>query len=181
MSVVETDDEPVLDHTAERVVYEVGAWPVALQTMLADSLAVAELPYEWDERGDLVIYAEHEDEVEAILDEMPDPDDEDLVGEVSADDGIAVHELLDRIFLASGRLASRDDAASILDIVEAVGTLERMGPPFGFEPPQWRAFVARAALVRDALAASPGDEHALADGDLRAAAGELRDLLRQYV
>lgn len=181
MSLVETDDEPALDHAAERVVYEVGAWPVALQTMLADSLAVAELPYEWDERGDLVIYAEHEEEVEAILDEMPEPDDEDIVGEVSADDGIAVHELLDRLYLAAGRLASKDDAGSILEVDETVGTLERMGPPFGFEPPQWRAFVARAVRVRDALAASPGEEHALADEDLRAAAAELRDLLRQYV
>lgn len=172
---------PALDPSAPKVVYEVGGWPAALQSMLADSLTVADLPYEWDEHGDLVVYAEHEEDVEAVLDGMPDPDDPELVGEVSSDDGIAVHELLDRLFLAAGRLASRDDAPSILAVDEVVGLLERMGPPFGFEPPQWRALVARAVKVRDGLAAGADDEGALADDELRAAAAELRDLVRRYV
>lgn len=172
---------PALDPAAEKIVYEVGGWPAVLQTMLADSLTVADLPYEWDERGDLVVYAEHEEEVEAILDEMPEPDDPELVGEVSSDDGLAVHELLDRLFLASGKLASKDDPASIVALVETVGTLERMGPPFGFEPPQWRSLVSRSLLLRDALEAAPDDPAALTDDGLREAAAELRDLIRQYV
>ena len=172
---------PALDPAAAKVVYEVGAWPAALQTMLADSLTVADLPYEWDERGDLVVYAEHEEEVEAILDDMPDPDDPDVAGEVSSDDGIAVHELLDQLFLASGRLASKDDAAAMLAVDEAVGTLERMAPPFGFEPPQWKTLVARAIVLRDALAAGPKDEAALDDAELRQVAADVRDLVRQYI
>jgi hypothetical protein len=172
---------PALDPAAEKVVYEVGAWPAALQTMLADSLTVADLPYEWDERGDLVVYAEHEEEVELILDEMPDPDDPEVAGEVSSDDGIAVHELLDRLFIAAGRLASKDDAASIVAVDEVVGTLERMAPPFGFEPPQWRTLVNRAIVLRDALTAGPHDPEALDDEDLREVAGDVRDLVRQYI
>jgi hypothetical protein len=172
---------PALDPTAEKVVYEVGSWPAALQTMLADSLTVADLPYEWDERGDLVVYAEHEEEVEVILDDMPDPDDPDVAGEVSSDDGIAVHELLDALFLASGRLAGKDDAAAMVAVDETVGTLERMAPPFGFEPPQWRTLVSRSIALRDALVAGPGDDAELSDEELRAVAADVRDLVRQYV
>lgn len=172
---------PALDPAAEKIVYEVGGWPAVLQTMLADSLTVADLPYEWDERGDLVVYAEHEEEVEAILDEMPDPDDPDYVGEISADDGVAVHELLDRLFAASRKLASKDDTASILAVDETVGVLERMGPPFGFEPSQWSAVVSRAVVLRDALAAGPDDDAALDDDELRDAAATVRDLLREYL
>ena len=167
---------PALDPTAEKVVYEVGSWPAALQTSLADALTVADLPYEWDERGDLVVYAEHEEEVEAILDELPDPDDPELVeGELWADDGIVVHELLDGLFLAGGRLAKRvDDAASILKVDEVAGDLERMPPPFGFEPGQWRTLVGRAVRLRDALAAAPGSDDALDDHELSTLAGEVR-------
>ncbi|UDY37164.1 hypothetical protein [Dermatobacter hominis] len=172
---------PALDPSAEKVVYEVGSWPAALQTMLADALTVADLPYEWDERGDLVVYAEHEEDVEVILDDMPDPDDPDVAGEVSSDDGIAVHELLDRLFLASSRLASKDDPASMVAVDEAVGELERMAPPFGFEPPQWRTLVTRAIALRDALTAGPDDPGALDDDELRTVAADVRDLVRQYV
>lgn len=172
---------PALDPDAAKLVYEVGGWPAALQTMLADSLTVAELPYEWDEGGDLVVYAEHEEDVEAILDDMPDPDDPEVAGEVSSDDGLAVHELLDRLFLAAGRLASRDDANSVLAVDDVVATLERMAPPFGFEPPQWRLLVGRATTLRDALAAAPGQPGSLDDAELRVAAAQARDVVRQYI
>lgn len=170
---------PALDPAADKVVFEVGAWPAALQTSLADALTVAELPYEWDERGDLVVYAEHEEEVEAIVEQLPDPDD----AELSADDGIAVHELLDRLFVAAGRLARRsDDAAGVVGVVDATAVLERTSLPFGFEAPQWRRLVGAAVQVRDALeAVDPEDPAALDDDELRDAAGELQDLLRRYV
>jgi hypothetical protein len=172
---------PALDPDAPKVVYEVGGWPAALQSMLADSLTVADLPYEWDEQGDLVVYAEHEEEVEVVLDDLPDPDAPEFAGEVSANDGIAVHELLDRLFLASGKLASKDDSASILAVDEVAATLERMGPPFGFEQPQWKTLVAMSSRLRNALAAGPGDEDALTDSEIRSLSGELKGLLRQYV
>lgn len=179
---------PALDPAAEKVVYEVGVWPAALQTSLADALTVADLPYEWDERGDLVIYAEHEAEVEVILDELPDPDDPELDGledgaaSLSSDDGLAVHELLDQLFVGSDRLARHPtDAGSIVRVDQAVGDLERMPPPFGFEPGQWRTLVTRAVRLRDAFEATPGTDDALADAELSSLAGEVRDLVRQYV
>lgn len=172
---------PALEPDAAKVVYEVGSWPAALQSMLADSLTVADLPYEWDERGDLVVYAEHEEEVEVLLDDLPDPDAPEFAGEVSANDGIAVHELLDRLFMAASKLASKDDSASILAVDDVAATLERMGPPFGFEPPQWKALVGMSSRLRDALAAGPGDEVALTDPEIRTLSGDLKALLRQYV
>lgn len=172
---------PALDPDAAKVVYEVGGWPAALQSMLADSLTVADLPYEWDERGDLVVYAEHEEEVEVLLDDLPDPDAPEFAGEVSANDGIAVHELLDRLFLASSKLASKDDPASILAVDDVAATLERMGPPFGFEQPQWKALVGMSSRLRNALAAGRGHEDALTDSEIRSLSGDLKELLRQYV
>lgn len=172
---------PALDPDAPKVVYEVGDWPAALQSMLADSLTVADLPYEWDERGDLVVYAEHEAEVEVVLDDLPDPNAEEFAGEVSSNDGIAVHELLDRLFMASSKLASKDDASSILAVDDVASTLELMGPPFGFDPPQWKALVGTSSRLRNALAAGPGDEEALSDPDLRSLAKDLSALLRLYV
>ncbi|MFZ4516863.1 MAG: hypothetical protein ACOYOP_00620 [Microthrixaceae bacterium] len=170
---------PALDPTADKVVFEVGTWPAALQTSLADALTVAELPYEWDEQGDLVVYAEHEEEVEAIVEQLPDPDD----AELSADDGLAVHELLDRLFVAADRLVRRpDDAAGVVGLVNATGELERTSLPFGFEPPQWRRLVGAAVRVRDALEATdPEDPAALDDAALAEAADDVRALLRQYV
>jgi hypothetical protein len=172
---------PALDAAAEKLVYEVGAWPAALQTSLADALTVADLPYEWDARGDLVVYAEHEAEVEAILEQLPDPEDPE-VQDLSSDDGLAVHEVLDQLFVGSDRLARRpEDASAVIGVDRAASDLERMPPPFGFEPPQWRALVGRATRLRDALAAGPDSDDSLDDDELKSLAGEVRDLVRQYV
>jgi len=174
---------PALDPTAEKVVYEVGVWPASLQTSLADALTVADLPYEWDEQGDLVVYAEHEAEVEVILEQLPEPDgDDDDGADLSSDDGLAVHDLLDRLFIGADRLVKHpQDASAIVRVDEATAVLERMAPPFGFEPGQWRTLVGRAVRLREALEAEPGTEDAIDDEEFSTLAGEVRDLVRQYV
>lgn len=179
---------PALDPAAEKVAYEVGVWPAVLQTSLVDALTVADLPYEWDERGDLVVYAEHEDEVEAILDDLADPEDretgesEDGTPGMSSDDGLVVHEVLDRLFMNADRLARHPtDAGAIVRVDEAGADLARMATPFGFEPRQWRTLVDRATQLRGALEAAPGTDGALDDDGLAALAVEVRDLVRRYV
>lgn len=174
---------PALDPRAEKIVYEVGTWPATLQTSLADALTVADLPYEWDERGDLVVYAEHEEEVELIMEQLPDPDDPELEpGGVSSDDGLAVHGLLDQLFVGAERLAKKPgDAAAIVRVDEATAGLERMSAPFGFEPPQWSRLVAGAVELRDALEAGEDDEGAVDDEELATLAATIRDLVRRYV
>jgi hypothetical protein len=169
---------PALDPDAARIVYEVGTWPAALQSALAESLTVAEIPYEWDERGDLVVDEAHEDDVEAILEELPDLDDAGAV----ADDGLVLHEVLDRLFAASDRLARRPgDAVAVVDLDAAVGDLDQLPRPFGFEPPEWHRLLARAREVRDALVAEPGGDAAVDDAALAELASALRDLVRRYV
>lgn len=171
---------PALDPAEEKLVYEVGTWPASLQTALADGLTAGDLPYEWDERGDLVVYAADEEAVEAVLEELPDP--EEVEGAEDADDGIAFHEVLDRLFVAADRLSRRPtDAGAVVEVDEAVARLESMALPFGFEPAQWRSLVQLAARLRGALAAGSGDTEALGDDDLADLAGRVRDTVQRYV
>ncbi len=146
---------PALDTARDKVVYEVGAWSAALQTSLAESLVVADVPYEWSESGDLMVYADDEERVDEILEAMPDPDDAELADA----DGLAVQEVLSELFLASSTLArSPDDADAVISLVEHTERLESIAVPFGFEPPTWHALVAKVAALRDVLDLEEPDE-----------------------
>ena len=182
---------PALDPTAVRLVYEVGSWPVALQTELADALTVADIVYEWDERGDLVVAESDEDAVAAVLDELPEPDVADADGEeISADDGVAVHELLDSLFMAASRLVKHPaDPAATVSMVDDAELIARVALPFGFEPEQWRGLVAEVDALRIALEAHPADDEAgRPEESSGVAASTISDLakalgthLRQYI
>ena len=181
---------PSLDPAAPKAVYAVGAWPVALQTQLIDALAVDDIAYEWDEQGDLVVLESDEDAVSAVIDELPELDDEG----VSSDDGVALHELFDSVFLAAGRLAKRpSDAAATVDVVDAADLLAQVALPFGFEPAQWRTLVGAVTALREAISptgAGGGDaddgEPAPAaapagDDEIAELAATARDTVRQYI
>jgi hypothetical protein len=58
-----SEDEP------ERVVYEVGTWPLSLQAAAAQAMAESGIPHEWI-GADLAIMEEHEEAVDAILDDV---------------------------------------------------------------------------------------------------------------
>jgi hypothetical protein len=166
-----------LDPERDKVVYEVGTWSSALQQSLAESLSVAEIAYEWDERGDLVVYADDEERVEEIFDALPDPDDPDLVG----DDGIEVQDQLSRLFVAAGHLAKRPtDADSVVAAAEVADRIEQISVPFGFEPAVWRNLVTQAVELRDALTETD-PEAQLDDEELMERSSTLRNFLRQYV
>lgn len=174
---------PALDPSAPRLVYEVGQWPVSLQTELVDALTAADVPYEWDEHGDLVVREEDEDTVAAVLDELPEPDDD----QISADDGVAVHELFDSLFMAAAKLAKHPaDPSATVSLVDDAEVITRVALPFGFEPGQWRQLVAGVVSLRDAIDGEPDE----ADGDGSGAPSDeriselavaLRDHLRQYI
>ena len=165
-----------LDADAAKIVYEVGEWSAAMQTSLADTLAVADIPYEWDERGDLVVYESDEERVEAILDAMPDPDDEDRLG----DDGLHVQAVLGALWQATKKLAKDPaDSGAVVAVAEMAENLEHMAVPFGFEVTTWRLIVERAGALRDLLDAADGDE--VDDEELIERSAELRDRLRPLV
>ncbi|MDQ2678813.1 MAG: hypothetical protein M3Y51_08730 [Actinomycetota bacterium] len=182
---------PSLDPSAAKAVYAVGAWPVALQTQLVDALAVDDIAYEWDENGDLVVLESDEDAVSAVIDELPDVDDEG----VSSDDGVALHELFDTVFMASGRLAKRpNDASATVDVVDSADLLAQVALPFGFEPAQWRTLVAAVAALREAISptdatsadasqvdADHADSGPAGDDEIAELAAVARDTIRQYI
>lgn len=174
---------PTLDPDAAKVVYEVGAWPVALQTQLVDSLAAADVAYEWDERGDLVVLESDEEQVELVLADLPEPDD----SEIPSDDGVAVHELLDSLFIASDRLArNANDASGTVNMVDAAAVVEQLALPFGFDPSQWRRFVSVVTALRDAISPSDGSDGdgtgaPPTDEEISELAAKVRDQVRQYV
>ena len=171
---------PALDPRVPKLVYEVSVWPVALQTELVDQLTAADVPYEWDEQGDLVVRESDEAEVEAVLELLPDPDDEGL----SSDDGVVVHVVLDNLFMSTDRLAKHaTDPSATVELVDVTAQLEQMALPFGFEPAQWRRLVESAQGVRDAIQPPADAEEAepASDADISERAAVARDLVRQYI
>lgn len=58
----------------ETVVYGIAAWPDALVGPLTRALDEAKIPFGWDADGDLVVPASAEEQVDAIVDELPEPE-----------------------------------------------------------------------------------------------------------
>jgi hypothetical protein len=169
---------PALDPDAAKLVYEVGDWPVSLQTELADGLTASDIAYEWDERGDLVVREEDEEAVAAVLDELPEPDD----AEISADDGVALHELLDSLFMASSRLVKHPaDPSATVALVDAADVIAQVAVPFGFESAQWRRLVGEVSELRQAVEGDGEAATVEGDADISQRAIALREHLRTYV
>ena len=166
-----------LDTDRARVVYEVGAWSAAMQTSLAEALGVAEVPFEWDENGDLVVYEDDEATVEEVLDAMPDPDDPDAVDA----DGLDVQEVLSQLWEATGAIAKKPkDADAVLSAIDGANRIERIGLPFGFEPSVWRDLVGKTLALRAALE-SDDEADQLSDEDLIEGCRQLHAQLRALV
>lgn len=161
-----------LDPDRPKVVYEVGGWSSALQSTLADALGEADIPYEWDADGDLVVYEDDDAAVEEIFDALPDDQ------APSEDEGTAAQDVLTVLFVAASQLAKRPrDASAVVSVADATGRLDRLGLPFGFEPPAWDSLVTAASSLLELL---EGDA-AVPDEEVAAAAAALRDRVRHYV
>ncbi|MFM7068554.1 MAG: hypothetical protein ACKOYM_03745 [Actinomycetes bacterium] len=176
---------PAFDPSAPKVVYEVGGWSDALQTELVDALVGAEVPFEWDAHGDLVVLAEDEARVEELLDALPDSDDDPDAATV---DGLAVHEVLDQLFVAADRLGRRPgDARATVNAVAAAERLAGMATPFGFDESSWGRLVDAASALGGALAGDRGDEDTAGDDApatdeaIATLATSVRELVAQYV
>jgi len=166
-----------LDPDRARVVYEVGTWSAAMQTSLAEALGIAEVAFEWDENGDLVIYEDDEEEVEGILDAMPDPDDPDAVDT----DGVDVQDVLSKLWGAVGTLAKRPtDSDAVLAAIDAANQIEHIGLPFGFESAIWRDIVGKTLALRAALDSDNEDDQ-LSDDELQDGCADLHRQLRAYI
>ena len=139
-----------LDRDRERVAYEVAEWSPEFQSALAERLGAAEIPFEWDERGDLVVYADDEPAVEEIFDALPDEDDPD------AADAPEVAGVLGALWEAAEVLARRPaDSPAVLSLIDVTDVMETMAVPYGFEPAVWNDLVRRAVELRAALEGDP--------------------------
>ena len=166
-----------LDPDEARVVYEVGTWSAAMQMSLAEALGVAQIDFEWDENGDLVIYEDDEESVEEILDGMPDPDDPD----VADVEGVDVQAVLTELWEATGSLASNPkDADGVLKAIHGADAIEQIALPFGFEPAVWRDIVGKTLALRAALD-SPDEDDQLSDDDLVEGCAQLHAQLRTFI
>jgi hypothetical protein len=110
-----------------------------------------------------------------LLDALPEDD-----ADTSADDGIAVHEVLDGLFVAAGRLAKKPtDARATVQVVDAANSLSAMALPFGFDDSAWSRLVQQAVLLADALRGE--GENVPNDSELGELASDVRDLVGTYI
>jgi hypothetical protein len=176
---VEATNQPPLDPEAEKLLYELTEWTESEIAQLADSLAEADLAYEFDVDGNLVVLASDEAAVEQLLDtiEFPDALEADDSEEGPGPSGPEANAVLSDLFVASDRLRHHArDHEGVLGMVEAATQVEHVSLPYGFEPKVWEGIVERARSLRSAL---EGDD--VSDEDIESQADELRTLLREFV
>ena len=168
---------PTLAPGGDRVVYEVAEWVDEAKFRLADALDGADLAWEWDGMGDLVIDGTDEETVDALIDRL-DLDEQDTEPTASDDDGPAASDVLNDLFVAADRLRrNARDHQGVLALVDLVGELEGLGLPYGLDRKAWTALVAEGVALR-ALFESEDD----VDDDLiNRKAAAYRQSLHRYV
>jgi hypothetical protein len=154
---------PTLDPDLEHTVYEMAEWNAEQQTELSNRLGFAGIPHEFDASGDLVVHAEDEHQVDAILDDielgLSSNGDSAAGGDEEELDGLDVNQLLSELFTASDRLRrSARDPHGVLAMLDHTATLERIRMPFGFERPVWNGIVELARSVSDLLESDDSDD-----------------------
>jgi hypothetical protein len=157
-------------HTDDTVGYEVSDWSDEALDRLSARLQERSIPHGWDDDGDLVVAAVHEEAVDAVFAE--------LSGEDEADGGgVDALELLSELFLATDRLARNAlDGTAARTVHATAEQLASTRLPFGFAPGVWSAIVEGAADLSRQI-----DDDDLDDDQLEADAATLRDTLRDYV
>lgn len=166
-----------LDPDAEKLLYEMGEWTDEEVALLVDQLAQAEIPYDFDVDDNLVILADDEARVEALLDTIEFPDALDADDDEERVETRPSSDVLSDLFVASDRLSHHArDAEGVLGFVAAAADLELLRLPYGFEAPVWERIVSGASDLRVAI---EGDE--VGDEEIEELATEYRNLLRQYV
>jgi len=165
---------PVLDPDASKVAYGVGEWDDLEVDHLVDRLNAADIPYDWDENGDLLVLEANEDEVEEIFDAI---EAEQKDADSGGAPGLQATEVLSELFVASDRLMhDAEDHEGVLSLVDASKLAERLPLPFGFDAEVWAEIVAKAGVLRAAFENDVDD-----DDEVILRATDLRTLLREYV
>lgn len=160
----------------EMVGYEVSDWPADALDRLEELLARNQVPYGWDEDGDLVVAIDQEVTVDSIFARLSDGVDGDD-DEADDDEGPEALETLSEMFLAADTLARNPlDGNAARSLVAAKARADEHRLPFGFSPTVWEAILAQAQMLTEQIDSGGLDDDAVED-----AASELRSTLRDYV
>ncbi|MDZ7678986.1 MAG: hypothetical protein U5K29_10585 [Acidimicrobiales bacterium] len=161
----------------ETVGYEVSDWPADALDRLEELLARNQVPYGWDEDGDLVVAVDHEATVDSIFARLSDGVDGDDADEAADDEGPEALETLSEMFLAADTLARNPlDGNAARSLVAAKARADEHRLPFGFSPKVWEAILGQARALTEQIDSGGLDDDAVED-----AAAELRSTLRDYV
>jgi hypothetical protein len=181
------------DEGSDVIVYELDEWTPDQRGALEQRLVAADIQHQWEtpsgadveesyEPGnpwvvgtDLVVGEQDEETVDALLDDIENPD---ALAE-TPDDGVddeANYAIMGNLYVAADRL--KDDpgdlavAGEFFDAADAARTID---PPFGIDPEVWRRVQEMAAEVSQAIEQEQDDEA------VQAKAQRLRDVLFGYV
>jgi len=174
---VESAAERRLDPDRETLALDMSGGSGDLQAELVSRLGTAGIPHEFDADGDLVVHADDEDVVDLMIDDIMARADELDLEEL---DGLAVNELLSRLFVACDRL-HRDmhDPDGVLGAVEAGRRLLGVRTPFGFEAATWAALRTAAGRLVELIEAEETSE--ADDEELAELTASLVERLRQLI
>ena len=182
------DDPPVSlapsENDEDQIAYDLAEWPPEDRVIASADLVELGIPYRWEENVVLVVPANVEEQVDAILDEIDEnalADDEaalvDL--ETGEDGGEEAATAMSDMFLAADGLSNDTyDEERVVEFIEAASAVGQCLPPYGMEPPVWNRIQTEAAAIVTTLEkGEDGDD----DEAVTSAARALRDFLRNYV
>ena len=186
-----TPDED--DEETEVVVYELDEWTADERGALEQRLQTERIEHQWEattgadiEQGyepgqpwevgtDLVVGEADEEAVDAILDELENPDALESVDDGGEDDE-ATYAVMSNLYVAADRLKDDpDDLALAGELFDAADAARTTDVPFGVDPEVWRRVQELAGEVVRAVEEEASDEV------VTAAAQRLRDVLFGYV
>jgi len=190
-----SDNEPAGadDEGSDVIVYELDEWTPDQRGALEQRLVAADIQHQWEtpsgadveesyEPGnpwvvgtDLVVGEQDEETVDALLDDIENPD---ALAE-TPDDGVddeANYAIMGNLYVAADRL--KDDPGDLAvagEFFDAADAARTAGAPFGIDAEVWSRVQDLATEVTRALEADDDDEQ------VQAHAQRLRDLLFTYV
>jgi hypothetical protein len=157
----------------DEVGYDLDDWDDAQRMTLATQLAELGIAHRWEDL-ELVIAEESVEPVEAMIDDIDNPDALPIDEPVD-DSGVDGGELLSMLYVSSDVLQHNPtNSQAVIDLLEAVDALTE-APPYGLDVEVWRDVVVRASALGDLL----GDE--ASDDDVMTGARELRTAVRPLV
>lgn len=181
------------DEGTEVVVYELDEWTADQRGALEQRLLAGEIEHQWEagegvevedgfepghswEAGtELVVGEKDEETVDALLDDIENPDALEAVDD-EGDSDEANYAVMSNLYVTADRL--KDDPSDLAlagEFFDAADAARSIDPPFGIDPEVWRRVQELAGEISLSI------EQEEADTQVAAHAQRLRDVLFGYV